>query len=374
MTEKRTSRLKKQAIIFSVLFILAELFFRGCFGWQPGTWFNDLRMQENPEYEPRFSSDEQGINHILRTSNILMPGAVINRQGFRDSMDYTPTDIESLKKNTGKEVVMVIGDSYVEGCCPDNMSKTFTDIVNRTNKYAILNLGVAGTDPLQYELVAKKYIPLLKPDRVVIAVYFGNDLLTGARKPTPNIPILYPFKNNKWIYSVAPVEIAGKEGYTFKSAEEAYQFYIDNYTLKGDKSNLFENSIGHSVILSKLYLGIRQGIRHNQWQKIAATLPKRNDTLLTYKHLRSIKDFCDSLHTPTIFIGIPQPREAEDAGELKVRYQPYFKDIFWSVPYNLTLKDYDGKEMSNHFNNEGSKKYAEFLEKALDAGVVKSAQ
>ncbi|PBQ30980.1 hypothetical protein CNR22_04075 [Sphingobacteriaceae bacterium] len=373
MTAERTSRLKKQAIVFIIFFILAELFFRGCCGWQPGTWFNDLKMQEKPEYEPRFTSDNQGINHILRTSNILMPGTVINRQGFRDTMDYTPAAIESLRKNTGKEVVMVIGDSYVEGCCPDNMSKTFTDIVNRTNKYAILNLGVAGTDPLQYELVAKKYIPLLKPDRVLVVVYFGNDLLTGARKPTPGVPILYPFKNNKWIYSVAPAEIAGKEGYTFKSADEAYQFYIDNYTLRGHKNNLFEKTIGYSVILSKVYLGIRQGIRHNQWQKIAATLPNRNDTLLTYEHLRSIKYFCDSLLTPAVFIGIPQPREAADAEKLRARYQPYFKDLLWSVPYNLTLKDYDGMEMFNHFNNEGSKKYADFLEKTLDAGAVKTA-
>lgn len=361
-----------QAIIFIVLFILMELFFRGCCGWQAGTWYNDFKVQDKPEYEPRFVSDEQGINHILRMSNMLMVGSVINRQGFRDSMDYTPESIAALRKNTGKEVVMFIGDSYVEGCCPDKMSNAFPDLINHTNKYAVLNLGVAGTDPLQYELIAKKYIPLFKPDRVVVAVYFGNDLHTGGRQPTPGIPILYPFKNNKWIYSVAPEDMTGKTGYAFKSAEEAYQFYINMYTLKGDDCNIFEKAISHSVIFSKVYLGIRLGILYNKWEGVNKNIPKRNDTLIIYNHLKYIKDLCDSLKTPSVFVGIPEPKQAEDAEKLKSRYQPYFKDLSWAVPYNLTLKDYDGKEMYNHFNTEGSKKYADFLEKILDASPKKT--
>lgn len=146
---------------------------------------------------------------------------------------------------------MIIGDSYVEGCCPDTVTNSFPDIINRNGNLKGLNMGISGTDPLQYQLVAQKFLPLLKPNKVVVVFYFGNDILTFERKATPFAPLTFPFKNNKWLFGVAPNHLSQKLNYSFKTADEAYQFYIDKYTLTGSDRNFMEKTFSYSVIFLK---------------------------------------------------------------------------------------------------------------------------
>lgn len=359
------SRLKSQIIIFSVLFLVLEIILR-IFGFRAGTSIDEFKPQTHPEYVERFVSDESGINHLKRGNSMSMPGTVINNQGFRGDIDYTPHTIDSLKKRSGKEVVMIIGDSYVEGCCPDSVSISFPDLLNKSKKYAVLNFGVAGTDPLQYELVAKKYIPLLKPDRVVVAIYFGNDISFFKRVPTPYVPLTFPFKNNKWIFQVAPNYLSGEVDYLFKSEKEAYQFFLDKYTLRGNNRNGFEKTISYSVIFSKLYLAVELRRKLWKWQDLNRNVKVVDADEVTYSRISNISNICDSLNVPLLFVGIPAPEEAKEGKGLKAKYQKDFKTINWHVPFNFTTDDYDGKDAGNHFNNQGHKKYADFLEQLLD--------
>lgn len=359
------SKLKSQVSIFLVLFVIVEIFLR-IFGMTAGSAINDFKAQDDPEYVERFVSDEKGINHIQPGNSMLMPGTVINGQGFRGAMAYTPRSVDSVRKSTGKEIVMIIGDSYVEGCCADNVSNSFPDLINRSEKYTVLNFGVAGTDPLQYELVAKKYVALLKPDYVVVAIYFGNDISFFKRQPTPYVPLTFPFKDNKWIFQVAPDYLAGKANYSFKSEKEAYGFFVNNYTLKGSNRNVFEKAFSYSVIFSKIYLAIELKRKLWRWQALNKNTPVINGNEVTHERLKAIASICDSLKTRCLFVGIPAPKEAEAGAALKIKYQPAFKNITWFVPYNFTLKDYDGSEAANHFNNAGHEKYAGFVIDLLD--------
>ncbi|MBI3519110.1 MAG: SGNH/GDSL hydrolase family protein [Bacteroidetes bacterium] len=366
--KKKRKRIKIQFLIFISLFILLEIILRLC-GMVPGNLIDDFKVQENPTYEPRFYADENGINYIIKDATTLMLGTVINNQGFRSRINYTPQTVDSIRKATNKKIVMIIGDSFVEGCCADTVTNSFPDLISRQGRYIILNMGISGTDPLQYKLVAQKFVPLLKPDLVVTAFYFGNDILNLKRIPEPNVPLTFPFKDNKWIFAIAPNHLSGKTNYNFKSAEEAYRFYVNNYTLHGENRNWFEKIIKHSVCFSKIYLATQHQWLQRKWAKSHPGYTV-NANQIAYDNLNTIKAECVKDSSNYLFVGIPAPTEATE--NLKEKYKSVFNDIEWYSPDNLTKEDYDGMNMSNHLNNAGHKKYADFLTELIDKKIGKN--
>lgn len=359
---------KIRLLIFLVLFIVLEIILR-CFEMKPGTLIDELRLEDQPVYEARFSSDEKGINHIAPDAKNLMLGSVINQQGFRGTFDYTAQSVDSIRKATNKEIIMIIGDSFVEGCCADTVTNSFPDLVNEDPHYCVLNFGVAGTDPVQYKLIAQKYVAALKPDRVIVPLYFGNDIFAFERKPSPGVPLTFPFKNNKWLFSVTDNSVSLEENRVLKTPMEAYHFYIEHYTLFGDNRNWFEKLISHSICFSKLYLAAERKLRQRQWerQEMEKHPGKTYETAeeITNRLLTQLKASCDSAQVPVLFVGIPSPMEAAKGKALLNTYGAVFKNLEWSVPDNLSLSDYDGSGVSNHFNNTGHEKYAAFLKKLL---------
>ena len=325
---------------------------------KPGTLIDDLKLEEKPIYEERFIGDEFGINHISAKAPNLIFGSVINKQGFRGNINYTKAVIDSIRNKTHKKIVMIIGDSFVEGCCAENVSSSFPDLLDKTNKYQILNFGVAGTDPVQYKLIAEKYVSELKPDLVITVFYFGNDILFYERKPEPYLPLTYPFKNNKWIYSVAPNHLSETLNYNLKNPTEAYHFYLDHYTLYGSNRNLVEKTIRYSVSLSKLYLLIEHYRAKRSFQKRNPNM-HIDGNKIAYENLNKINNICVEEKIKSLFVAIPAPLECEE--DLKEKYKLIFNEIEWFVPTNLTLKDYDGTTIGNHFNGSGHQKYSDFL-------------
>jgi hypothetical protein len=353
-----------QVMIFFALYILLEIILR-LFGMRAGTLIDDFKVEEDPVYEARFLSDSLGINHILPEAKNLMAGTVINKQGFRSSFNFTSHIVDSIRQNTKEEILMIVGDSFVEGCCADSVTNSFPDLIDRDKKYVVLNFGVSGTDPLQYELLVKRYVKELRPDRLIVTIYFGNDVVNFNRIATPNIPLTYPFKNNKWLYSVAPNNLSGRESYVFKNYREAYDFYVEHYTLKGQNRNLFEKSIQYSVLFSKVYLYAEHKLAKWKWEREHSDL-RYDGMAILYKNLISIVSACDTAQVPYLFVAIPAPLEAHEGKGLKTKYAAAFKDIKWFVPEDLTLKDYDGSSIANHLNRQGHKKYAEFLKKVVE--------
>lgn len=361
--KKRWRNLRIQMIIFLALFIVAELLLR-LFGFKAGTLIDDFAMEEHPQYMQRFVSDEKGINHIFPNAETLMLGTVINHQGFRGGFDYTPAIVDSIRKYTKRKIIMLVGDSYAEGCCADTVTNSFPDILSRGPDYEVLNFGVSGTDPLQYKLVVEKYASLLKPDVVVTAVYFGNDFITFDREPCSEAPLTFPFRKNKWIYGVAPDHLSKTEHYNFKSPEEAYGFYMKHYTMRGNDRNWLERTFSYSVIISKLWLLAEHKIKQRQWEQM--NVGRIWDVYKpTYTNLNAIRKCCDSLKIRSVFVGIPAPGESEEGSALNKKYEKYFKDIDCITPLNLTRQDYDGGGVANHFNNSGHRKFAAFLDDLL---------
>lgn len=350
-------------MVFLALFLLLEIILR-LFGMRAGTLIDDFKVEDEPVYEARFLSDSMGINHILPDAKNLMAGTVINEQGFRSSYNFTSHIVDSIRQKTKEEILMMVGDSFVEGCCADSVTNSFPDLIDRDKKYTVLNFGVSGTDPLQYELLVKRYVEELRPDRLIVVIYFGNDIVNFNRIATPNIPLTYPFKNNKWLYSVAPNNLSRRQSYVFKNYREAYDFYVEHYTLKGENRNLFEKSIQFSILFSKIYLYVEHKLAKWKWEREHSDL-RYDGMAILHKNLVSIASSCDSAQVPYLFVGIPAPLEAKEGKLLKTKYAAAFKDLKWFVPEDLTLKDYDGSSIANHLNRQGHKKYAEFLKEVL---------
>lgn len=361
-----------QILVFFGLFLLLEIILR-LFGMRAGTLIDDFKVESEPVYEARFLSDSLGINHILPEAKNLMAGTIINKQGFRSSFDYNSKIIDSIRQNTKQEILMIVGDSFVEGCCAENVTNSFPDLMDKDKKYCTLNFGVSGTDPLQYELLVKRYLKELKPDRLIVTIYFGNDVVNFKRIATPNIPLTYPFKNNKWLYSVAPNNLSGRESYVFKNYKEAYEFYVEHYTLKGPNRNLFERSIQFSVLFSKICLFTEHKLAKWKWEREHSDL-RYDGMAILHKNLVSIVSSCNLAQVPYLFVCIPAPLEAREGKGLKTKYANAFKDLIWFVPEDLTLEDYDGSSIANHLNKQGHKKYAKFLMEILNAESIKDLE
>jgi len=91
----------------------------------------------------------------------------INNLGFRGAN----TTIEKTRKR-----VMVIGDSFTFGWGVEQDETWVHLLSEKYPSVEFLNLGQGGNHPGDFVRIAKRAIPLLKPDLVMVAILQGNDL------------------------------------------------------------------------------------------------------------------------------------------------------------------------------------------------------
>ena len=182
-------------VAVTTIFAIAELALQGG-GYLPGVMLNSFAPVHSIISEPVHTADSLGITTYLPGSPYLPPHYSINQQGFIGSFNYTAQVVDSLKAADSKKAVMLIGDSYAEGCCVDSPSLSFAGLLSQT--YTVLNFGVGATDPAQYHAIAAHYVPLLKPHAVVVTVYLGNDVMNEERPLHPGIPVCYRTANAGW--------------------------------------------------------------------------------------------------------------------------------------------------------------------------------
>lgn len=361
------TKIPVQLKIFAVLFLILELGLRIA-GNKPGTLDSALYPVDTFIYHPRFKADAGGTGITIydKDGGNLPDGFLINEQGFRSPFNFDSLTLDSLGRGAGKKVVLMVGDSYTEGCCAEPISQAFPDLLLADADFILLNFGVGGMDLLQYKLVLDKYVRKIKPDLVVVNFYLGNDIYLFERPVTPNVPLIYTIDDFSWINSTGPSYFMGAYPKPYlESPQEAYDFYLNNFTLWGSNATTFEKIIRPTVSLSRIYLGIKEKIDDiKAWENNWRVEPNYQ---MTNTLLREMKETTQSHGARFLVLGIPSPEDVIKQRDMEEAYGTHFvgMDYFFPDLAQFSRGDYDGVETRNHFENSGHRKFYQFAKQVL---------
>lgn len=279
----------------------------------------------------------------------------INKDGFRS--------IEFKRYRCSKPSILLLGDSFTWGHTTDNKTNSFADIL-LSKGFVVYNTGITTTDVAQYLAVAKKYIPELYPDYVVVNFYLGNDISYYKREVLPHHPTFYCTNN----YLLACPH--GK----YLNKEESYQFALAYNQVPSNEKSIVDRLLIKTVVGTLLmwrcsnidlvpYLthcnsGIHRGILTPYFQEAEK---RKYPTPYCNQELQQIKNIAEQHNSKFILSSIPD----FSTGSLKTTKD--FPDLFTGMEYvemNVRRADYElGSGI--HFNEAGHKKYAEFLDSLI---------
>ncbi|MBL7777775.1 MAG: SGNH/GDSL hydrolase family protein [Chitinophagales bacterium] len=273
----------------------------------------------------------------------------VNEEGFRSIRfkDYT----------SAKKKVLLLGDSFTWGHSAYDITNSFADIL-LSRGYAVYNTGISGADPAQYLAIAQKYIPLLRPDVVIVNFYSGNDVIYFDRKPEPYQPLFYTTN--------AGNIIAQPQHRYFTTADSAYQFAMAcSYIPKRTPFNKLCSRTVASTFLWKLvsmtgYLNtipVGYDAYFDEAQKEERTTPTANEELL------AIQQIAKKSNARCEVVFIPETKRWNKLST-PTDYRGLADSIAIVIPQPITLAHY--KKEDGHFNNEGHQVYADFLEQLIN--------
>lgn len=328
-------------LILFLLIAAIELFLRFT-NHQPGNltpnWANFKAVDSLIEYH-HFITDSNGLI-VANKSYFDALHIDINSNGFR-----TPewTAIDSTKKTD-----LFIGDSFTWGLSANPLTACFVDLVRNQSPNNIVNLGIPVADPLQYAVLAQKYIPKFKPQNVYVMLYLGNDIMLNDRSIAPYKPLYF--------YTNAGAMLASDGNRTFASAREAYQYYSAEKYLLLHPTTIFQKAASKSAIITLLYAIHMRWVEKQQYNKSIAEMA------FTKQHLYPIVKHCKANHSKLHIVIIPEQKEAnKDSVYFKNRYKALFADTtlgpFVWLPTGIN-KSYYTAYPDAHLNNAGHQFYA----------------
>jgi len=101
----------------------------------------------------------------------------INAQGLRDDVEYSPLHADQRR-------ILLVGDSFVFGVgveLQDTLGKQLERTLNAEGTSAhpvqVVSVGAPGYGLDDYTRLIERWVPKLRPDLVIIAMFSGNDLL-----------------------------------------------------------------------------------------------------------------------------------------------------------------------------------------------------
>lgn len=262
---------------------------------------------------------------------------------------------------SAKKKILLLGDSFTWGHDTKNKTGSFANTL-AAQGFVVYNTGISGADPAQYLAIAQKYIPLLKPDYVVVNFFMGNDVLYNKREVSPYHPFHYSTNAGK--LSACP------NGIYFKTAKEAYTFVKSHYTIPSD--NLFNRLCALTAIstlgwkaLNKLGL-----ISHvpqsytTYWQTVdslKSKVPVCNNELL------QIKSLCTQHKAAFMLVVIPEIRWN---GLLLPSSVPH---LFQGMAYTVSPVSTQHYQRANgHYNDEGHFVHAQHIHDRIAADTIHS--
>jgi hypothetical protein len=348
-------------VFFTLLLSCLEFRYRRS-GMIPGQLYPAFHVTGTLVNEQMLRSDEAGMNYLDSSYHFNDTLHHVNKQGFLSEFDYTQRVVDSFHA-CGKKIVFLIGDSYVAGVSTTTFDKTFGQLLqHNTGNYVIFNFGIPGTDPLQYELVTRKFMDLA-PDLLIVAFCGANDIMQYDHAATPGIPYYYQ-TNAGWLSSVVPAPDKTGPNQIFHTSAQAYQYYLGTTTLH-TRTGLFARVCKHLNVSTQLYFLLFPGFPEGNYKP-------RFDCGASYKYLHRIDSLCKTRHFLFEIVVTPDPDKAL-LKSLKSRedcitiYAAVFRDL---MPVTHFATGFDFKDDfkatdKRHFSDEGNKKFAGFVDKII---------
>ncbi|HKT35380.1 MAG TPA: hypothetical protein VJR03_11160 [Nitrospira sp.] len=300
-------------------------------------------------------------------------GLGVNSDGFRSPEFARGSDGQTA-------TVVMLGDSFTWGASASPMSESFPDVL-RNAGYRVHNLGIPGLGPRQYRRIADEYLPRLKPNVVVVALYLGNDFLDAEWEPPPGRPPYVVLEGGEWIPTL------DEHGNYIESVDVAYEHFHNKF---GRAHRLLrETAVGTLVIKSYRRVTAWMYTRNyavfsHAWAQVssphssngaeAANRPPAagDDDLLrryagTYEALAHIRVLSSQIGAKYYTLVIP----ALGAGcltsaEFGLDRHKKILDAFQPVYLDVTMDNYFPMP-DCHFNNAGHLRVAQRLQKLLAA-------
>ncbi len=332
-----------------ILLLLGLEFAARLYGLVPGhiapSWSNFKQVDSLIEYKHFYTNQEGFI--VADKDYFATQNTYINRDGFRNK------EFESI--DSSKRKILFIGDSFTWGLSAEPLSNCFVDLVSRDSSREVINLGIPVADPAQYEGLARKYIPVLKPKMVFVCLYLGNDMMSSEREITSNLP-LYFFTN-------AGAMMASDDEHVFSNAQEAYRHYATEKYFIHQPKNALEYVVKHSAITSKLYA------LKTQWDEKQKQEKSFKESPITANHLKKIAQLCEENNSAFRIVIIPRLEDASQTlSFFKHKYPTVFEDpllsnyCFLPQPFSST---YYTPNPDGHLNNEGHKILAKEIQRLI---------
>lgn len=277
---------------------------------------------------------------------IKMP---VNKEGFRS--------IPFANITTGKTKVLLLGDSFTWGLSAKPVFNSFPDIL-AARGYVVYNTGIVGAEPAQYLAVAEKYIAQLQPDIVIVNFFAGNDIMYAYREVRPYEEIYHP-TNAGWI-------LAHPRGAYIEEPVHACQ-YVKEMTEVPEKG-ILSKTIGKTALTSKAYWVLtKTGIINYPHSPYVAEYLKETEGDVYKKsiaegYLKEIRNICTENNAAFLLSVIPDYKQLDrDEIEDKVN----IRELDYTIP--SIPAEYYNTDPDGHFNNEGHKAYADFLQHQIDS-------
>ncbi len=284
----------------------------------------------------------------------------LNADGFRG--------IAFTNYSTSKKKILLLGDSFTWGHSAQNKTNSFADIL-LARGYVVYNTGISGADPAQYLAVAKKYIPELKPDYVVVNFFMGNDIFYASRKVRADHPIFY--------CTNAGHLLASPDGVFFSNSKETYKYAYHHFRIP--PTSAFNKICATTAtttliwkVLDKLDYLFRNGLdKYNRaytfrdrvlykeyWRK-SDSLQK--ETPVCNNEVKEIEELCKANGAQFFLTVIPELRRQR---LIKPDNVPHlFDSIKFEVTPGITKADYSNND--GHYNEAGQLKHANFIERLI---------
>lgn len=361
--------------IFLVVFIFMIELVLKAYNYKPLSYYlpveikNDLINSKSDSVQllPFYYPDSFGLQKIDLSK--YDSNEVSNANWHKDLYNYikdSKFNEEGFRTNSfinmpiNKTRIMFIGDSYVFGYEAIPITNLFVDIIQKkdTNLYC-LNLGVGSIDLAGYEAIAKYYVPKLKPQIVACFIY-ANDFIYYNKK-------LESYKINDVYLTYQGVLLKENNNYN-NNQVQVFETEIDAYLDFKSKSDFFTSNNSDFInrflfYNSRIYSIFKRSSLKSNDKKIKYKLYDKKNTSPHY--VKSIIDICNKNNSKLLFFIIPDLYDKTSLTEKKMYEEKLQTNAYLYYPENLNSSDYAG--IHQHFNNNGYKKYADFVYSILDS-------